>query len=158
MKAQESSPSKPQPEAEEEETAPTESPVEFEDVWDSKLEPQLRDIIKLTFLSGWGYVEWKEGSVGIYGIDVMVDTNLQMWLIEVNKCPCMAYSTGVTKTLIPKFMEDMAKVLVDKKVDPEAETGLLELLLEFPQINEPKEIRSAEEFTVVGKRMIEKKK
>ena len=55
-----------------------------------------------------------------------------MWLIEVNKCPCMAYSTGVTKTLIPKFMEDMAKVLVDKKVDPEAETGLLELLLEFP--------------------------
>lgn len=62
-------------ETEEEDTQPTESP-DFEDVWDSKLEPQLRDIIKLTFLSGWGYVEWKEGSVGIYGIDVMVDTNL----------------------------------------------------------------------------------
>ena len=149
---------KPQQEAEEEETAPTESPVEFEDVWDSKLEPQLKDIIKLTFLSGWGYVEWKEGSVGIYGIDVMVDTNLQMWLIEVNKCPCMAYSTSITRSLIPKFMEDMAKVLVDVKTDPQANTGQLQLLLEFPYINEPKEIRSAEEFTLVGKSIIQKKK
>jgi hypothetical protein len=55
-----------------------------------------------------------------------------MWLIEVNKCPCMAYSTSVTRTLIPRFMEDMAKVLVDKKADPEAETGELEKLLDFP--------------------------
>jgi hypothetical protein len=53
----------------------------------------------------------------------MVDTNLQMWLIEVNKCPCMAYSTSITRKLIPRFMEDMAKVLVDKKADPLAETG-----------------------------------
>jgi tubulin monoglycylase TTLL3/8 len=88
----------------------------------------------------------------------MIDTNLKMWLIEVNKCPCMAYSTAVTRTLIPRFMEDMAKVLVDKKMDPEAETGELQLILEFPAISEPKEIRSAEEFTVLGKRMIEKKK
>ena len=85
-------------------------------------------------MSGWGYVEWKQGSVGIYGIDVMIDTNLKMWLIEVNKCPCMAYSTAVTRTLIPRFMEDMAKVLVDKNEDPESETGELEMLLEFPLI------------------------
>jgi len=47
-------------------------------------------------------------------------------LIEVNKCPCMAYSTHVTKTLIPLFMEDLAKVIVDKINDPNCDTGDLE--------------------------------
>ena len=43
----------------------------------------------------------------------MVDQDLKMWLIEVNKSPCMSYSTGVTRNLIPLFMEDLAKVMVD---------------------------------------------
>lgn len=84
------------------------------DIWDSILLPQLKDIIKLTFLSGWGYVEWREGSVGIYGLDIMIDQDLKMWLIEVNMSPCMAHSTDVTGKLVPKFFEDITKVIVDK--------------------------------------------
>lgn len=73
----------------------------------------MKDIIRITMVSGWGYVEWREGSVGIYGLDIMVDQQNKMWLIEVNKSPCMAYSTDITRTLIPRFMEDLAKVMVD---------------------------------------------
>jgi len=124
---------------------------EYGDVWDEKLKRQLEDIIRLTFISGWGYIEWREGSIGVYGLDIMVDTSLNLWLIEVNKCPCMAYSTGVTKKLIPRFMEDLAKVMVDVPLQPkkktkieslipteqEHDTGKLELILQCPFVREP---------------------
>jgi hypothetical protein len=123
-----------------------------EDVWDSKILPQLEDITKILFYSAWGYVDWQENTLGIYGLDLMIDTDLKMWLIEVNKSPCMAYSTDVTAKLVPLFMEDVAKVVIDKGED----TGKLELLIETPFVKEPQEIRSAEEFTVKGTRLIDK--
>ena len=122
--------------------------------------------MRITFLSGWGYVEWREGSIGIYGLDLMIDQDLKMWLIEVNKSPCMAYSTNVTRALIPRFMEDLAQVVVDRadKVAPADgesvsdagphDTGDLELILECPFVREPtQEIRSGEEYAVLGKRI-----
>ena len=104
-------------------------------------------------LSAWGHVEWRKGSIGIYGFDIVVDSDLQPWLIEVNKSPCFAYSTHVTQHLVPRFMEDMVKVMVDYEKDKECDTGELELILEQPYIKETQEIRPAEEFTVVGKHM-----
>ena len=80
----------------------------------------------------------------------MLDTDLKMWLIEVNKSPCMAYSTWVTANLIPRFMEDMAKVIADP---PGTDTGDLELVLQQPYIKEPQEFRSTEEFSVHGTRI-----
>ena len=97
----------------------------------------------------------------------MIDQNNRMWLIEVNKSPCFAYSTNVTRTLIPRFMEDLAKVIVDKydhndgsnsresMDDSPHDTGDLELILECPFVKEPvQEIRSAEEYTVHGRRIV----
>jgi len=89
-----------------------------------------------------------------------------MWLIEVNKSPCFAYSTNVTRTLIPQFMEELAKIIVDKsdRIDgrntrnstgnPSLDTGDLEMILECPFVKEPvQEIRSGDEHTVVGRRI-----
>ena len=115
--------------------------------------PQLKDILRLTMLSAWGYVDWREGSTGVYGLDVMLDTDLRMWLIEVNKSPCMSYSTAVTANLIPRFQEDLAKVLADPHG---SDTGDLELILEQPFVREPQEHRSADDFTVNGKNICAK--
>ena len=65
----------------------------------------------------------------------------------------MAYSTPVTTFLIKSFMEDWAKIIADQPNNPDCSTGDLELILDFPYINEPKELRGAEEYTVVGKRI-----
>jgi tubulin monoglycylase TTLL3/8 len=66
-------------------------------------------------LSAWDKIEWRQGSVGLYGYDIMVDTNLNCWLIEVNKCPAMDYSTAVTARLVPRMMEDFAKIIIDRQ-------------------------------------------
>jgi len=69
--------------------------------------------------------------MGIYGLDLMVDDNLKMWLIEVNKAPCFAYSTDVTKQLVPKFMDGVAKIILsksDKKEESASNIGSLELI------------------------------
>ena len=95
-------------------------------------------------LSGWGYIDWREGSIGIYGLDVMIDDDLRMWLIEVNKAPCMRYSTAITAKLVPEFMSDMVKVVIDK-VKPSEK---MKKLIDIPYIDE-KEI--SEGISVVGK-------
>lgn len=85
----------------------------------------MRDIIRVIFNGLWGYVDWDGHRIGIYGLDLMLDDTLKMWLIEVNKTPSMAHSTEVTAKLVPKFMEDMVQIIVDGK----DETPDLELVL-----------------------------
>jgi hypothetical protein len=41
----------------------------------------------------------------------MPDDNLKLWLIEVNKCPQMEYSTTITENLVPRFMKDLVDLL-----------------------------------------------
>lgn len=51
-------------------------------------------------------------------------------------------------------MEDLAKVIIDRNVDPNCDTGDLEQILNFNYIDEPQEIRSSEEFTVKGAKIV----
>jgi hypothetical protein len=127
---------------------------EQKDVWKTRIEPQLLDILRTTILSSWGYIEWRPGSVGFYGFDIILDSDLRCWLIEVNKCPDMSYSTPITKSLIKSFFEDFAKVIVDRKKDPTSPTGDLELIVEQPFIPEPRELRNNEEYTVKGSQLL----
>ena len=56
------------------------------------------------------------------------------------------------KTLLPRFFEDVAKVMFDFQEDKNIDTGELELLLNYDKIKEPTETRNDEQFTVVGQR------
>lgn len=87
------------------------------DVWEEYFKPQLESIIKLSLLSSWDKIEWRNNSVGLYGYDVMIDKDCKMWLLEVNKCPTMEHSTKITSKLVPTMMEDMLKVILDWKKD-----------------------------------------
>lgn len=86
-----------------------------DNVWQATLLPQLKDIVRISVLSAWDKVDWRENSCGLYGFDVIIDDTLKMWLLEINLCPTMEHSTKVTSHLVPKMTEDMIKVLVDKK-------------------------------------------
>ena len=43
----------------------------------------------------------------MFGYDFMVDTNFNVWLIEVNSSPCMEHSTKVTGSMVPEMMHDL---------------------------------------------------
>ena len=43
------------------------------------------------------------------------DADGKLWLLEINKCPTMEYSTQVTKVLVPRFLEDLVELIIDKR-------------------------------------------
>jgi tubulin monoglycylase TTLL3/8 len=57
--------------------------------------------------------ECKKGCFEMFGFDLMVDDDFNMWLIEVNSSPAMDYSTHVTERLVKLVSEDIVKVVVD---------------------------------------------
>jgi D-alanine-D-alanine ligase-like ATP-grasp enzyme len=74
--------------------------------------PQAKEIIVQSILAAWDRIEWRKNAIGIFGFDLMPDSNCKLWLLEVNKCPTMEYSTHVTRTLVPRFLEDLADLMV----------------------------------------------
>lgn len=101
---------------------------ECEDVWESCIKPQIADIVIWSLLSVVDSIHHRKNSVELYGYDLMLspgsdDQKPKVWLIEVNSSPACDYSTPVTTPLVKKMMEDTAKVMVDRREDPNCDTG-----------------------------------
>lgn len=115
----------------------------------------MKDIIKLSMLSAWSKVDWRENSIGLYGYDVLIDSDLKMWLLEINLCPTMEHSTKVTKHLVPKMMEDLCKVIIDGKELPEEgikkSTGDYDLIYEGVRVREA--LKNKTDFCIEGRRI-----
>jgi tubulin monoglycylase TTLL3/8 len=64
-----------------------------EDVWNQKIYPKIKEIVKnsLTAMGPLG----RKKSFELLGFDFMVDSDLNVWLIEVNSSPAMDYSTVI---------------------------------------------------------------
>lgn len=80
----------------------------------------------------------------------MPDTTRKLWLLEVNKCPTMEYSTHVTRVLVPRFLEDLADLMLHKKPRPVQIKGF-ERIYESPFIDSvPPTVEKRKLFEVVG--------
>merc|ERR1719265_1576385 len=104
-----------------------------ENIFETVIEKQMKEIILWSLQSVMGSVENRKGSCELFGYDFMLSHDRdggkpKVWLIEVNSSPAMDYSTRVTTPLVKKVMEDTGKVMVDYKEDPSADTGEWELL------------------------------
>lgn len=49
----------------------------------------------------------------MFGYDFMVDTNMNVWLIEVNSSPSMEHSTGVTEKLVKSILSEVPHLVLD---------------------------------------------
>ena len=78
-----------------------------------------------------------KGSFELFGFDLMIDEDFNMWLIEVNSSPAMDYSTPVTERLVKIVLEDAIKVVVDyanAKQKDKVETGMFECIYKAEKI------------------------
>lgn len=81
--------------------------------------------------------ENKKGCFELFGFDLMVDDDFNMWLIEVNSSPAMDYSTPVTTKLVKMVLEDVIKVVVDypeAKKKNKCDTGKFECIYKAKRI------------------------
>merc|ERR1712224_534258 len=97
------------------------------DIWESCIVPQIKDIVLWSLRTVMESVEHRKNSAELFGYDFMFSEepgkDPKVWLIEVNSSPAMDYSTPITTPLVKKVMEDTAKVLVDLRENPNADTG-----------------------------------
>ena len=62
----------------------------------------------------------------LFGYDIMVDSDLRCWLIEINSSPAMDYSSAVTERLVKMVCEDTIKVVVDHHFAPHHKKGKID--------------------------------
>lgn len=63
------------------------------DVYTEIIRPKMKDIIIYSLESVQDIMKNRRNSHEIFGYDLMVDSNFDVWLIEINASPCMEYST-----------------------------------------------------------------
>ena len=55
----------------------------------------------------------------LFGLDYMLDEDLNCWLIEVNTNPCLEESSKILEVLLPRMLDDMFKLTIDKVFNSE---------------------------------------
>ena len=63
------------------------------DIYTEVIRPKMKDIIIYSLESVQDVIKNRKNTHEIYGYDLMVDNNFDVWLIEINASPCMEYST-----------------------------------------------------------------
>jgi len=95
----------------------------------------------------------------LFGYDIMIDDDLNCWLIEVNSSPAMDYSTPVTERLVKMVLEDTIKVVVDyafaptQKKKSKVETGLFECIYRAERVVDKPMASFGLNMEVVGKKV-----
>ena len=55
----------------------------------------------------------RKNTIEVFGYDIMIDENLNVYLIEINASPDWSYSTKVTEKLVKIASDDIIKVIID---------------------------------------------
>jgi hypothetical protein len=50
----------------------------------------------------------------LFGLDFMIDSDFSVWLIEVNTNPCIEESSRLLETLLPRMLDDLFKLTIDR--------------------------------------------
>ncbi|KAJ0181648.1 hypothetical protein K1T71_002370 [Dendrolimus kikuchii] len=97
------------------------------ELWDSKIYPGIKQCLIGAMLACQETMDKRQNSFELYGADFMLTEDFTPWLIEINSSPDLAPTTSVTARLCPQCLEDVIKVVLDRRKNPEADTGTFEL-------------------------------
>eukprot|EP00347_Sterkiella_histriomuscorum_P020315 403338280 len=84
-----------------------------EDIYKNRLQPQIKQGVIASMLAARAMVIHKENTHEMFGYDFMVDTDFNVWLIEVNSSPSMEHSTKVTQRLVKSILTEIPHLVID---------------------------------------------
>lgn len=81
----------------------------------TEIQNRIKKIIICSFEAARHEMKQRTNSCELFGYDVMIDLNLNVYLIEVNSSPALDYSTKITEKLVKLMLEDLIQVVIDNK-------------------------------------------
>ena len=74
---------------------------------------KMHNVMILSLESGKFNMLPRKKSFTVFGFDLMVDTDFNIWLIEVNSSPSMDTNTNVTEKIVPEFFDSLVQGVCD---------------------------------------------
>ena len=100
-----------------------------ENIWYEKIYPQMKNILKHTTLASSHNSSHRENTFEFFGADFMIDQDLNIILLEINRSPDPASNTKYQRQMFDNLAEDALKVLYDFPRNNQSETGRFSKIL-----------------------------
>ncbi|CAN0167367.1 unnamed protein product, partial [Scytosiphon promiscuus] len=88
--------------------------ISGERLWENKVFPAIEGVVRSTLLAAQSFMKPRALSFQLFGFDLLLDKDLNPWLLEVNQSPALTPSSKRQGALIASMCEGLLQLAVDR--------------------------------------------